>query len=232
MANGTTNTAPNSAGWTSTHAYIMALVCLLSGMAVGYFLRGGAGLPAPRVAATGALPKGNTPSPPPSDGMGQQVTPQQLKQMADTQAAPLIGRLKSEPQNAELLATIGNLYYDAQQYGLAIDYYQRSLKIQPGNTNVRVDLGTSMWYVGDPDKAIQQYNIVLKAEPTKPNALMNLGVVEWQGKMNVPAAVSAWEKLLATNPDFADRKKVEQLIAQVRKHANMQLQGKTNKPAM
>jgi tetratricopeptide (TPR) repeat protein len=156
-------------------------------------------------------------------GMEQRITPDQLKHMADAQAAPLVERLKGEPKNAQLLANVGNLYYDAQQYQLAADYYQRSLKVQPGNTDVRVDLGTAMWYLGDADKAIEQYKTVLKAEPTKANVLMNLGIVEWRGKMNVPAAVAAWEKLLATNPNFQgkDKDNVEQLIAQAKKHANM-----------
>jgi cytochrome c-type biogenesis protein CcmH/NrfG len=232
MANGKTNAFRDGTGWTSTQACVMAAICLLIGGAVGYFLAGSAGFERPPAAATGAAPGGNTSSKPAMASMGQQPTPQQLKQMADTQAAPLIERLKTEPKNAALLADIGNLYYDARQFPLAIDYYQRSLKVQPGNTNVRVDLGTAMWYLGNPDKAIEQYKTVLKAEPTKPNALMNLGVVEWQGKMNVPAAVVAWEKLLATNPNFEGKQQVQQLIAQAKKHSNLQLGAKTTKPPM
>lgn len=233
MAKGKIDTASDSTAWTSTQTYMMAIICLLIGLAVGYLVRGSAGPGAARPpAATAAAPPAAGPATPGMGGMQQQVTPEQLRYMADTQAAPLIQRLRSEPKNAQLLAQIGNLYYDAQQFPTAIDYYQRSLKIQPGNSNVRVDLGTSMWYVGDPDRAIEQYQTVLKAEPTKPNALMNLGVVQWQGKMNVPAAVAAWEKLLATNPGFAGKDKVQQLIAQAKKHSSLPLGTKSTKPAM
>ena len=58
----------------------------------------------------------------------QPPSPAQLKEMADAQAAPLIEKLKSEPADADLLASIGNLYYDAQQYPIAVDYYARALK--------------------------------------------------------------------------------------------------------
>lgn len=205
----------------SPQTYVMAVVCLLIGVAAGYFVRGSAASQAPKTVAGVAAPPASVPASPVKGGMGQQIIPDQLKHMADVQAAPLVERLKGEPKNAQLLANVGNLYYDARQYQLAADYYQRSLKVQPGNTNVRVDLGTAMWYLGDADKAIEQYKTVLKAEPTKANVLMNLGIVEWRGKMNVPAAVAAWEKLLATNPNFQGKDKVEQLIAQAKKHANM-----------
>ncbi len=222
-----------STGWTNTQAYVMALICLLLGLAVGHLLRGSAGSQAQPAAVTGAAPTEGMPGGQNTGGgVGQQITPEQLKVMADTQAAPLIERLKSEPKNARLLAEIGNLYYDAQQYRLAVAYYQRSLQIQPGNTNVRTDLGTAMWYLGDPDRAIDEFNTVLKAEPTKVNALMNLGVVEWQGKMNVPAAIAAWEKLLATNPNFEGRQKVEQLIRQAKIHSNLKSGAKSNNPPM
>jgi cytochrome c-type biogenesis protein CcmH/NrfG len=227
MANGKQAGNASPGTWTPTQAYVMAVICLVIGIAIGYLVRGSA---SPTTEATTASP-GVASGMPGAAGAGQ-ITPQQLKHMADIQAAPLIERLKREPNNAMLLADIGNLYYDAQQYPTAVDYYQRSLKIQPGNTNVRTDLGTAMWYLGDPNQAIEEYKTVLKTEPTKPNTLMNLGVVEWQGKMNVPAAVAAWEKLLATNPNFEGKAKVEQLIAQVKKHSNMQPGAKPTKPPM
>jgi hypothetical protein len=41
--------------------------------------------------------------------------------MADTQAAPLLEKLKADPANPGLLESIGNVYYDAQQFPTAID---------------------------------------------------------------------------------------------------------------
>jgi cytochrome c-type biogenesis protein CcmH/NrfG len=45
---------------------------------------------------------------------------------------------------------------------------------------------------------------------------MNIGIIEWQGKKDVNAAVSAWEKLLKLNPDFPQKDVVEHLIAQAK----------------
>ncbi len=231
MANGWKDESRSTKGWTSTQAYAMAIVCLLIGVAVGYFVHGSAGADV-RPVAVPVAPAAPASQAPAMGGMAQQITREQLKQIAEAQAAPLLERLKREPRNAELLTDIGNLYYDSHQYQLAHDFYQRSLKIQPGNTNVRTDLGLTLWYLGDPDGAIEQFNTVLKAEPTKANALMDLGVVQWQGKMNIPAAVAAWEKLLATNPNFEGKGAVERLIAQAKRHSKLPPGPETAKPPM
>src|SRR5208337_5287626 len=114
----------------------------------------------------------------------------------------------------------------------AIGYYDRALKLQPANTSVRTDLGTAYWYLGDADEAIREFQTVLKAEPTKANALFNLGIVEWRGKMDAAAAVAAWQKLLASNPNYENRAQVQQLIAEARKHADLKPGTKSTKPVM
>jgi hypothetical protein len=50
-----------------------------------------------------------------------QPSPEQMKRMADTQAEPLLAKLKADPGNPQLLANVGNVYYDAQQFPIAIE---------------------------------------------------------------------------------------------------------------
>ncbi len=200
--------------WTSVQAYTLSVICLLIGIAGGWFIRGSQAPATPGpVESVAAAPAGTSGQPTPS--------PAQMKQMADTQAAPLLAKLKADANNPGLLAEIANVYYDTQQYPTAIDYYGRALKIAPENANVRTDLGTAMWYLGNSDGAIEQFNQALRYEPTKANALFNLGIVKWQGKMDVDGAVAAWQKLLTTNPSYEAKDKVVQLIAQAKKHANV-----------
>jgi len=159
---------------------------------------------------------------PGSAGAPQQMpTPDDLKHMADTQAAPLIEKLKSDPNDPGLLASIGNYYYDAQQYPTAINYYQQSLKLEPANSSVRTDMATALWYTGDADTAIAEFRKSLSYEPNKSNTLFNLGIVEWQGKMDADAAVATWQKLLDTNPNYEGKGKVLQLIAEAKKHQGL-----------
>lgn len=203
--------------WTSVQAYTLAVVCLLLGIAGGWLIRGSQarGPEAGVSSAAGAAPRAGT------AGAEAQPSPDQMKKMADAQTAPLLEKLKADPNNPELLADIGNIYYDTQQYPTAIDYYQRSLKAQPSNAGVRTDMATAYWYSGNAEGAIVEFDKALRYEPNSPNALFNLGIVKWQGKMDVQGAVAAWQKLLATNPNYEGKEKVQQLIAQARKHTDV-----------
>jgi cytochrome c-type biogenesis protein CcmH/NrfG len=198
-------------------AYTLAVVCLLAGVAVGWLFRGSQSQAVAAAVATtdSAAPAGM------GTAAGAPPTPEQMKKMADTQAAPLLDQLKSDPNNAGLLANIGNVYYDTQQYPAAVDYYERSLKVQPANAGVRTDMATAYWYTGNADEAIAQFNKALSYEPNKPNTLFNLGMVLWQGKMDVNGAVASWQKLLDKNPNYEGKDKVEEMIAQAKKHSNL-----------
>ena len=208
----------SSVNWTGVQAYTLAVVCLLLGMAGGWLIRGSQQSPAADAAVENTGPSASAPAAM-GGGMNAQPTPEQLKKMADTQAAPLIEKLKSDPNNPELLTSVGNFYYDAQQFPIAVDYYGRALKAKPADAGVRTDMATAYWYMGNADTAIAEFNKSLTYEPNKANTLFNLGLVKWQGKMDINGAVADWEKLLATNPNYEGKDKVEQMIAQAKKHS-------------
>src|SRR5664279_3325545 len=202
--------------WTSVQAYTLAVICLLVGIAGGWFIRGSQSPAAalPETASASAPAMGTSPG-------AQTPSPAEMQKMADTQAGPLIEKLKADPANAGLLENIGNVYYDAQQYPTAIDYYQRALKSEPKNTGVRTDMATAYWYTGNADAAISEFQKSLSYEPTKPNTLFNLGIVEWQGKMDIDKATATWQKLLDTNPTYEGKDKVLELMAQAKKHSGV-----------
>jgi len=230
-----TNGVNSSQNWTSTQAYIMAVLCLLVGCAVGYLLRGSVGGSAP--APTAAAVQQQQGMPPAGMGGGagqaqQMPSPEQMKAMADKQAAPLLDQLKSKPNDPALITQVGNMYYDAQIFPVAIEYYQKVLAIEPKNVAVRTDLATALFYANDPDHAIAEFDRALKDDPKNGNALFNRGVVKWQAKMDVNGALADWEKLLKENPNYEQADKVRMYMAQAKKHANIKPGQKTDKPAM
>lgn len=205
--------------WTNTQAYALAAVSLVLGVCGGMLIRRATNTDVAQVnamqqaaASPAAVP--NAASVPATPN----VSAAQLQQTADVEAAPLLEKLKTEPGNADVLASLGNTYYDAKQYPAAISYYERSLKIRPADTSVRTDLGTAYWYNGEADAAIAQFQKSLTYEPTKADTLFNLGIVEMQGKSDAKAALAAWQKLLDSNPGYANKEKVLQLMAQVQNH--------------
>jgi tetratricopeptide (TPR) repeat protein len=224
-----TNEGKVNSSWTSTQAYVLAVICMLVGIAAGYLLRGSGS--SATLAAESATTAASGPAVMTGGAPNQQPTREQLKAMADQQAEPLLAQLKSKPTDPMLLANIGNLYYDAQQYKEAVGYYDRSLNVDPKNANTRTDLGTAYFYSGDIDRAISEFQTVLKDDPRHGQTLFNLGMVQWQGKGDLKGAIESWEKLLKVAPDYPDRARVEQLLAKAKEHANIAPGTKTDKPA-
>ena len=220
--------------WTSTQAYVLAVICLLAGGAIGYLLRGSTGAqtaaPETQAAQQQAAPAMGGGMGMGGMGGGQMPTPEQLKEMADKQAEPLLQRLKTSPTDASLLAQLGNLYFDAQVFPSAIDYYSKALDIDPKNDGVRTDRAVCYYSMGDPDHAIAELTKALETNPKNWNALFNRGFIKWEGKMDGPGAVADWQKLLKEAPNYEQRDKVEALIAQAQKHLNMKPGQKTTLP--
>lgn len=205
------------ASWSTTQAYTLAVVCLLLGGALGYLLRGSEpGTVAPAQAAV--QPAGNI-GPAQIPGFGSVPGSGSSPELVDKAAQPMLETLKKNPKDTDTLAKVGNLYYDAQLYQQAIEYYQKALKITPANADVRVDMGTAMFYLGDAEKALAEFDKALSYKPNHPNALFNTGIVRWQGKKDTRGAITAWEKLLKTNPDYPERQKVEDLLTRAKEHA-------------
>lgn len=219
-----TNTKNANAGFTTVQAYTLAVITLVIGITVGYFARGSAAPSVAPEAAQAAAPAGAengamgmSPAQLPGIGSSQQqqtATPEMLAKAAE----PLLTELQSNPADAATVVRLGNLYYDGQAYPQAIQYYERALSLQPKNADVQTDLGTAYWYTGDADKAIASFEKALAIRPNHPGTLFNLGIVKWQGKKDPKGAVVAWEKLLQTNPDYAQKDQVQTLIERAKMH--------------
>jgi cytochrome c-type biogenesis protein CcmH/NrfG len=197
------------AGWTGTQAYVLAAACLLLGVAVGYLFRGSASPSAPAAAASTGMQQ---------PGGVQQPSAAEAQAALAQAAGPLMEAVKKDPQDYDSLVKLGNLFYDAQQFPIAIQYYERALTIHPENPDVRTDMGTAYWYSGNADKAVTAMETSLKYRPGHPQTLFNLGWVRWQGKADPKAAIEAWQQLLKLNPDYPQKQQVEQYIAKAKEH--------------
>jgi len=200
--------------WTGTQAYILAVFCLILGVALGYLFRGSAS-PAAETTTASAPADNSAPGTPAQ----AQVSPEQQKAMLDQAVAPLLETLKTSPNDFDTLTKIANLYYDGRQYPDAIKYYQLAAKIQPKNADLLTDLGTSLWYTGDADGAIAEFQKALRYQPDHPGTLFNLGIVRWQGKSDPKGAVEAWEELLQKNPNYPQKLQLQEYIEKAKQHS-------------
>jgi tetratricopeptide (TPR) repeat protein len=197
--------------WTQKQALILSAICLTAGIAGGWSIRAWQGSGVSETARIASAPMSAA-----VPAAVQPPSPAQLKAMADTQAEAPIGKLKSDANNPDLLTNIGNIYYDAQQYPIAVDYYGRVLKAKPDAASVRTDMATAYWYMGDADRAIAEYNKVLTVAPNNSNALFNRGLVKWRGTQDAAGALADFKKLLAIDPNYAGKDQVEQMTAEAK----------------
>jgi cytochrome c-type biogenesis protein CcmH/NrfG len=201
--------------WQAKQVYAMAVFCLLIGLAIGYLFRGSQSPAIPAKVAVSAP----TPAVAPANGpAGHMPSLDEMKQMADKKAAPLLEKLKTDPNNSDLLIQVGNMYKATHQFKAAVGYYDKALQVKPKNVAIRTELASCLYYDGDADGAISQLQQSLRYDPKDANSLFNLGMIKWQAKQDREGALDAWSELLKANPQLsADRKaSVEKLMADVK----------------
>jgi Tfp pilus assembly protein PilF len=210
-------------GWQPIQLAVMCVVCLSMGGVAGYLLRGSAPAPLPAPAARAVAT--STPTQAMGESASQMQTQQMphtmptlddMKRMADVRAAPLLAKLKSDPQNPRLQNEIGLIYESTHQFKEAAGYFERSLHYAPKNIGVRADYASCLYYTGDVDGALAQLDKSLAYDPKHAGTLMNIGIIRWRGKNDVDGAVAAWEKLLQYHPDFPQKELVQHMITQAK----------------
>ncbi len=223
--------------------YGMAVICLGLGLVLGYLFRGSQLETAPAQSAInsaqssamgtqpltapqqmGQMPAssqtqiaaGVAPHSPHASAMGGKAPSlQDMKQMADTNAAPLLAKLKNDPKNTDLLDQVGAIYHATHQFKEAAGYYNRAVQIDPKSVALRTKLAISLYRSDDVDGAIAQLNQALRYDPKDANALFDLGMIRLQAKHDTKGALAAWRQLLKSNPQLsADRiAAVQKMIA-------------------
>ena len=224
MADEPNSLAASKVGWQPRQLLVMCAVCVALGFLAGYLMRGSASAPAatPSTATTATTPASQPMDqyhgPLPTTQMPPKETPtlDDLKRMADKQAAPLLAKLKSDPKNPQLWNQVGLVYKSAHQFKEAAGYFEKSLQFDPKNLGVRADYASCLYYTGDVDGALAQLNQSLTYDPKHAGTLMNIGIIKWRGKNDVDGAVAAWEKLLQYHPDFPQKDLVQQMLTQAK----------------
>ncbi len=179
---------------------VIAIACLALGIAVGYVISGPHGNQQPIVVSPATQSTGAP--------AASVVDDRQLQVLRDVVA--------KDPKNLQAATQLGNMLYDAGRYSEAVAPYQQAFALDPRNVNLSTDLGTTLWYSGRADDAIAQYEKSLAIDPNHAQTLFNRGIVFHDGKQDLPQAIQSWERLLATNPNYPERAKVEQLIEQAK----------------
>lgn len=222
-----TSTQPVSSGNPTLpkNAYVIAVICLVLGMPIGYFARG---LRQPDSGASGHDVKAAARSSEHAPMQRAQPTMDQMKHMADKAAAPLLEELENKPNDPTLLAAIAQKYFKAHQFNEAISYAERAVQADPKHIGNRADLASFLYLSDRVDDGIAQLEEALRNDPKNPQVLFNLGMMRWKGKSDAVGAVKLWQEMLAKNSNLPEshKKQVEKAIQQAKRSPQFEASGK------
>lgn len=119
----------------------------------------------------------------------------------ESRAASLKATADRNASDAETRIQLGNLYFDAERYPEATQWYEATLKVDPKNVNASTDLGIAYYYANQPDRALAQFDRSLAIDPNHSKTLLNIGIVRAFGKQDLEGAEKAWQRVLDVAPN-------------------------------
>jgi tetratricopeptide (TPR) repeat protein len=137
----------------------------------------------------------------------QQPAPEPLDA---SRVAALQQQAAAEPTNGQVRADLGNMYFDAQRYSDAAQWYEAALKIDPRDVNVSTDLAVCYYQMNDVDRALSQLDHSLSIDPRHLKTLFNQGLIRAFGKQDLAGAAESWQKVVAIAPNSEEAKHAQQ----------------------
>ena len=143
------------------------------------------------------------PEPPPDQqadtALGADFAPEE-SDVDPARVATLQEAAAAAPDDAAPRAALGDLYFEARQFGEAIAWYEEVLALDSANADAGASLGVSYFYAGQSERAVEVFEQVLAANPEHPRTLLSLGIVKAFGLQDLDGAQAAWEQVIAAAP--------------------------------
>jgi len=171
-------------------AVIALAVGALLGFGAGYFA-GGGGRPQAPAARTSSAPEGD-------------------------RMASLHREVDRDPENPELLAQLGNMYYDREEWDRAIALYEKARRKAPKNPALLSDLGAAHRNRGEFKLAVSYFRKAREADPQHWQALLNEVLVEAFDRKDAAAAQKALDELKRQFPQIPNLDRIQSQISGLR----------------
>jgi cytochrome c-type biogenesis protein CcmH/NrfG len=185
----------------SKDSIVLGVAGVLFGLLVGWIIgsQQGSGRGAPAAAAAAPAASGRP--------AGQQ---QAAPALDESRASSLRSTAQQNPTDAGTRVQLANLYFDAERFQEAADWYEQALTINPKDVNASTDLGICYYYMNQPDRALAQLEKSLQIDPKHTKTLLNLGIVRAFGKQDLKGAAEAWQDVLKVAPPGSEEAKAAQ----------------------
>ncbi|HTL66600.1 MAG TPA: tetratricopeptide repeat protein [Lacunisphaera sp.] len=133
---------------------------------------------------------------------------------ADTTTHEPAPELTAGQPPAQAERTLGNFYYDHQNWSQAVAHYESAIRQGSDDADIRTDLGNAYRFAGRPQDALIQYELAQKMNPNHEFSLFNQGGLYLEDLKEPAKAVEAWQKYLQRFPNGQNVAAARQLIAQ------------------
>jgi tetratricopeptide (TPR) repeat protein len=197
---------------------LIALVAgLLVGFAAGYvvtdrFKEAEPAAPTSSAPVMTAPSLGAAPAGAPAGANPNALTPELASRISQAQAAVL-----ANPKDHGAWVSLGNDYFDSQQFQKSVEAYDKALALQPNDPNVLTDQGVMYRNLGQFEKALANFQKANKLDPSHVQSLFNVGVV-YDQDLNKPAeAAKVWKKVLTLAPNSNQAAQARQMLSQQKK---------------
>lgn len=125
----------------------------------------------------------------------------------------VVRELEKDPENPKMLAVLGNLYFDREDWDRAIAAYEKARRKAPRDPNLLSDLGASYRNRGEFRMAESLFKKAREADPDHWQSLVNLTLLAAFDVRDAPAAKRHLEELKRRFPGIPNLEGVEKQIA-------------------
>ena len=132
------------------------------------------------------------------------------------QVTALMQAIGENPDDTVTLWNLGNVYFDAQQYGTALTWYRKLTGVTPNDPNVWIAAGAAAFHGGDQQAAFEDWTRASEVDPTNVESHYNLGFwyLSQQPSQEVKARAE-WALVLERAPGSDLAKAVQQQLQQL-----------------
>ena len=134
----------------------------------------------------------------------------------ETLVATLEASAQSLPDDASPRVSLGDLYFEAQRFEDAIEWYDQALALNPADVDAGTNLGVSYYYSDQTERAIETFERSLEVDPSHQRALLSLGIVKAFGLQDLDGAIVAWERVVAIAPDSPEGLSAQDSLDRIR----------------
>jgi tetratricopeptide (TPR) repeat protein len=112
----------------------------------------------------------------------------------------IISELERDPRNPKLLVRLGRIYFEQNNFPLALETFQHAVEVGPASPEAHNWLGVAFMQRGDFPSAVSEFRKAVSLDPKYGRAYTNLGsALSKSGQL--PEGVKAFEKALALEPN-------------------------------